>query len=121
MFSIAVNGIRLATVILLTAVGFVEGADAIAKPLVKNPERDHARIVESGRDSTKKSAQAAKHPALIRRLEGRLIHAWEQAATEGVHRAAKSLADSGLPVQGSNVVVIVQCEPAAVPPPAWRP
>ena len=59
--------------------------------------------------------RAKRHPKLAQRLESRLLDAWEQAGTEGALRAAKSLGDSAVQVQGTNVIVIVQCASNANP------
>jgi hypothetical protein len=59
--------------------------------------------------------RAKGHPKLVQRLESRLLDAWEQAGAEGPLRAAKTLGDSGVQVQGTNVIVVVQCASNANP------
>jgi hypothetical protein len=59
--------------------------------------------------------RAKRHPFLVQRIESRLLDAWEQAGAEGPGRAVKTLGDSGVQVQGTNVIVIVQCASNAHP------
>ncbi len=63
----------------------------------------------------RKAERARRDAELAQRLEGRLFDAWEGATAEGPVRAAKSLRDSGGQVEGTNVVVIVQCATNANP------
>ncbi len=76
-----------------------------------DPRFDAAQV----RSGQAKLDRAKRYPKLVQRLESRLLDAWEQAGTEGALRAAKALGDSGVQVQGTNVVVIVQCASNAIP------
>jgi hypothetical protein len=67
------------------------------------------------RSGQAKLDRAKRYPKLVQRLESRLLDAWEQAGAEGALRAAKALGDSGVQVQGTNVIVIVQCASNAIP------
>ncbi len=75
-------------------------------------QRFQANLV---RGSRAKPDLAAKYPRLVQRLESRLVEAWQLSRASGSARAEKSLRDSRVEMQGTNVVVIVQCEPQSKP------
>ena len=67
------------------------------------------------RDRQAKLDRTKRYPNLAQRLESRLLDAWEEAEAEGALTAAKSLSDSGVQVQETNVMVVVQCASNASP------
>jgi hypothetical protein len=110
-----------ALLVLVLAAPFVAPAvprTAEARAAKENIARQAATVVSEapqrpGRQL--KLDQAKRQPQLVQKLESRLLDAWEQATAESAVRAAKSLSDAGVQVQGTNVIVVVQCASDAKP------